>query len=106
MPCGAWPRSRASSNPPWDSGSAGSPTIRGHCWASEAGEGLRKVGRMAAAARVDLLRIELQRARVGKELLAHLTRAIQLADLAQRGHHPERADGERALLPRKTVVSF
>ena len=59
---------------------------------------------MAATARVDLLGVELQRAGVGQQLLAQLAGAVELADLAQRRDQPERADGERALLPAHPIV--
>src|SRR5919204_910259 len=61
---------------------------------------------MAAAARVDLLGVELQRARVGKELLTQLASAVQLADLDQRRHEPEGADRERPLLTMQAVVGL
>src|SRR5256886_14900373 len=66
-------------------------------------ESLREVAQVAAAARVDLLRVELERARVRQQLFAQLACAVQLVDLAQRGHQPERADGERALLSMQPV---
>ena len=69
-------------------------------------EGLREVAEVPAAARVDLFRVELQRARVRKQLLAQLPRPVELADLAQRRDEPERADRERALLPLKPVVGL
>src|ERR1700693_3711964 len=47
-------------------------------------EGLREVAQVPAAARVDLLGIELQRARVRQQLLAQLACPVQLTDLAQR----------------------
>src|SRR2546429_4981595 len=67
-------------------------------------ESLREVAQMAAAARVDLLRVELERARIRQQLFAQLACADQLVDLAQRGHQPERADSERALLSMQPVV--
>jgi hypothetical protein len=64
----------------------------------EVGEGLREVAQVLAAVRVDLLAVELQRTGEGEQLGAELAGLVDLADLAQRGDQPERADGERALL--------
>ena len=41
-----------------------------------------------------------------EQLLAELARALELTDLDQRGHEPERADGERSLLTGQAVVRF
>src|SRR4051794_14075692 len=67
----------------------------------EVREGLREVAEVAARPPVDLLRVEAERAGVAEQLLAQLARANRLADLAQRRHEPERADGEGALFPPK-----
>src|SRR3954464_12092504 len=61
-------------------------------------ERLREVAEVPARPRVDLLRVEVQRRRVAEQLLAQVAGHLRLADLAQRRHEPERADGERALL--------
>src|SRR5438309_7085312 len=58
----------------------------------EVRERLGEVTQVPPAARVDLLRVKLQWARVGQQLLAQLACAIELADLAQRRDEPERAD--------------
>ena len=70
------------------------------------GEGLREVAQVAAGARVDLLGVETERAGVGEQLLAEVTAALDLADLDQRGHEPERADREGALLAGEAVVGL
>ena len=67
-------------------------------------EGLREVAQVPAVARIDLLRIEPQRAGVGQELLQQVVRAVGLADLRQRRDQPERTDRERALLAAQPVV--
>ena len=63
-------------------------------------KGLREVTQVAAGPRVDLLAVEQQRAGVGQDLLADVPGALVLADFGQRRDQPERADGERPLLPR------
>ena len=55
---------------------------------------------------VDLLRVQLQRAGVGQQLLAQLVRPLDLADLDQRRYQPERADRERALFAVQAVVGL
>src|SRR4051794_7715115 len=69
-------------------------------------EGLREVAEVPARPGVDLLRVEVQRRRVAEQLLAQVARPLGLADLAQRAHQPERADGERALLLAEAVVGL
>src|SRR5438093_13565575 len=62
------------------------------------GECLREVAEMATAPGIDLLTEQIERAGVREELLAQLTRSLDLADLDQCRDQPERADRERALL--------
>ena len=61
---------------------------------------------MAAAARVDLLGVQPERAGERQQLLAQLPGPLLLADLDERRHQPERADGERAFLARQPVVGL
>src|SRR5690349_15258138 len=68
------------------------------------GERLREVAEVAAALGVDLLGIELQRAREREQLLAERSSALRLADLGERGDEPERADGGGALFTLEAVV--
>src|ERR1700680_3524181 len=65
---------------------------------SEVGERLREVPEVPAAPRVDLLRVELERARVRQQLLAQLPRLRELPNLRERRHQPEGADRKSALL--------
>ena len=50
---------------------------------------------MATAVRIEVLRVEAERVRVGKQPLAERPGAIMLADLRERRHEPERARDER-----------
>ena len=70
----------------------------------EVGERLREVTHLPAGARVDLLRVQVQRAGQRQQLLAQLLRPFALPDLAERGHQEERADRERALRVGHAVV--
>src|SRR5580700_10953690 len=60
----------------------------------QVGEGLGEVAQVLTGLGIDLLRVELQRSGEGEQLLAQGAGAFLLADHAQRGHEPERADGE------------
>src|SRR5579875_1103037 len=70
----------------------------------EVGERLREVAEVAPGLGVDLLGVEAERAGVPEQPLAEQPRALQLADLAQRRHEPERADQERPLPALEAVV--
>ena len=72
----------------------------------QVGERLREVAQVPAAARVDLLRVQVQRRRVAEQLLAQVAGQRVLADLAQRADEPERADRERPLLAVQPVVGL
>src|SRR3981189_2319798 len=72
----------------------------------QVGKRLREIAEVPAAARVDLLGIELQRAGVRKQLLAQDPPAVELADLAQRRNKPERADREGAFLAAQSIVGL
>ena len=61
---------------------------------------------MPAAYRVDLLRVQPQRAGEREQLLAKRPGARELADLDQRRDEPERADRERPLLAAEAVVGL
>src|SRR5215207_3176119 len=67
-------------------------------------ERLREVAKVTPAVRLDLLGVQQERARVGKQFLAQSAGAIHLADLRERGDEPERADRERPLLTSEPVV--
>ena len=69
-------------------------------------ERLREVAEVPAAARVDLLGVEAERARVREQLLAEVVRARELADLDERRDEPERADRERSLGAAQAVVGL
>src|SRR4051794_33756954 len=52
-----------------------------------------EVTEVAAGVRVEVLRVQAERARVGQQPLAQLAGGVLLADLVERRHEPERADG-------------
>src|SRR5580698_7630526 len=58
----------------------------------QVGEGLREVPQMFPGLSVDLLGVELEGPGEVQELLAELARPLVLADHAERGDEPERAD--------------
>ena len=72
----------------------------------QVGERLREVAEVAAAAGVELLGVEAERAGEREQLLAQRPGPAVLADLDQRRHEPERADRERALLAGEPVVGL
>ena len=72
----------------------------------EVRERLREVPEVAPGSRVDLLRVEQQRAREAQHPLAQLAGQRRLADLGERAHEPERADRERPLLAGQAVVGL
>src|SRR5208282_2276626 len=64
----------------------------------QVGECLREIAEVLACGDVDLLRVELQRSGEREQLLAQGVCTFGFADHGQRGHQPERADGEGAFL--------
>ena len=72
----------------------------------QVGEGLGEIAQVATTARLDLLRVEPQRAREREQLLAQLPRSLVLTDLRQRRHEPERAHHERAFVSVQSVVGL
>src|SRR5438094_6418913 len=72
----------------------------------EVGERLREVAEVPPAARVELLGVEAERARVREQLLAEVVRTRELADLDERRDEPERADRERSLGAAQAVVGL
>ena len=72
----------------------------------QVGECLREVAQVAAGERIDLLGEQRQRTGQREKLLAQTAGAGQLADFNQRGHQPERADREGALLAGEAVVGL
>ena len=67
-------------------------------------ERLREVTQMATGVRVDLLRVQLERAREPEQTLAEMLCPIQFADLDEGGHQPEGTDGERSFFTAQSVV--
>src|SRR4051794_17275272 len=72
----------------------------------QVGERLGEVAQVVPGVRIDLLAVQLERTRERQQLRAELARLVVLTDLAQRGHHPEGADRERALLAAEPVVGL
>jgi hypothetical protein len=70
------------------------------------GEGLREVAEVTSRVGVELLGVEAERRRNPKQLLHQVACPLELPDDRQRRHEPERADEERALLARQTVVGL
>jgi len=58
----------------------------------QVGERLREIAQMPAGARLDLLRIKVQRAGERQQPLTQMPGPADLTDLDQRGDQPERAD--------------
>ena len=69
-------------------------------------ERLREVAEVATAVRIDLLRVQPEGAGEREQFLAQLMGSIELADLDQRRHQPERADRECTLLALQAVVGL
>ena len=72
----------------------------------QVGERLREVAQVPSGARLDLLGVQMQRAGERQQPLAQVLGPVDLADLDQRRHQPERADGEGALLAGQPVVGL
>src|SRR4029434_3848908 len=72
----------------------------------QVGEGLGEVPHVPAGPGTDLLGIQLEGARMGKQLLAQLPRPDDLAHLGEGGAQPERADREGPFLLGEAVVGL
>ena len=70
------------------------------------GERLREIAQVPTGARLDLLGVEVERTGEGQQSLAQVPGPLDLSDLHQCRHQPERADSEAALLPGQAVVGL
>src|SRR6478735_2988601 len=69
-------------------------------------ERLREVAEVVTGLGVELLGVETERRRDADQSLQQVTRALLLADDGEGRDQPERADQERALLARQSVVGL